>query len=92
MITKLAENLQGWSTHDDLDISRKKLDEIRPGSGRKMDIRFKLQSGGPDRSKYIYIYIFIYIIRFRYSRPFQAAWNGFDISGHFPAEFGQASF
>ena len=37
-------------------MSRRKLDQIRPVSGRKMDIRTEVQSGRPDWIKLVYIY------------------------------------
>ena len=59
---QIGWNLQGWSTHDDEDISRRKLDRIRPGSGRKSHIRTgKKIRTYPDLKQVVYIYIYIYI-------------------------------
>ena len=57
MITKLAEILQGWSTHDDEDMSRRKLDQIRPESGRKSRSLKMTPNEGSLIGSPLYIYI-----------------------------------
>ena len=67
MITKLTEILQGWSTHDDEDMSRMKLGRIRPRSGRKV-VRIAW-SGYPNLKTFLYIYIYIYTSFIQSGRP-----------------------